>query len=449
MITLQILLFLAQVGYPGQYPPGQYPPGQYPGRYPGGSGIPIPGRGKKTTSTTEKKAADAQSVFFRGVVRQLDAKSVEIVAEDTRIITVQTNDNTAIPKNLAVGDSVEIDAKDDTKGGFLATSIKKTDAPILIPETGQKSAAGETASVEREAAPTTLKGPKYDAGDDGPPVLKRGKPKPHSPESEAVERPEVATNSAPPAPETTSGRPVSILRNGPPPPPSDPRMELIDRAKEAAEGFLVGLPNYVCTENTTRYQSEGKDWNAVDVVSVEVVFRDGKESYQNVQINGKASKKPIEDTGAWSTGEFGTILADLFSPATAAKFKYIRDSSASGIPAALYDFAVDRAHSHWRITIVSQSIFPSYKGSVWIDKKSGRVLRLEMQATQIPPEFPEDAAESAVDYGFVSFGTEKFFLPLHAEILGCHRGTNVCDKNVIEFRNYHKFTGDSKIIFNQ
>jgi hypothetical protein len=38
---------------------------------------------------------------------------------------------------------------------------------------------------------------------------------------------------------------------------------------------------------------------------------------------------------------------------------------------------------------------------------------------------------------------------VRAEVLSCDRGSNVCDRNVIEFRNYHKFTGESVIKFNQ
>ena len=58
--------------------------------------------------------------------------------------------------------------------------------------------------------------------------------------------------------------------------------------------------------------------------------------------------------------------------------------------------------------------------------------------------------ETAVDFDYISLGTpEKFLLPVHAEVLSCARGSNECDRNVIDFRNYHKFTGESTIKFNQ
>ena len=85
--------------------------------------------------------------------------------------------------------------------------------------------------------------------------------------------------------------------------------------------------------------------------------------------------------------------------------------------------------------------------TIWLDSKNARTLRIEMQAVEIPKEFLADTTESAVDYELVSLGTQKFLLPVHAEVLTCMRGTSTCDKNVIEFRNYHKFSGESTIQF--
>jgi len=36
---------------------------------------------------------------------------------------------------------------------------------------------------------------------------------------------------------------------------------------------------------------------------------------------------------------------------------------------------------------------------------------------------------------------------VHAETLSCQRGTSVCARNVIDFRNYHKYAGEAEIKF--
>ena len=44
--------------------------------------------------------------------------------------------------------------------------------------------------------------------------------------------------------------------------------------------------------------------------------------------------------------------------------------------------------------MASQSIRPAYRGAVWIDKETGRTLRIEMEAVDLPAAFPVDKAET-------------------------------------------------------
>jgi hypothetical protein len=100
--------------------------------------------------------------------------------------------------------------------------------------------------------------------------------------------------------------------------------------------------------------------------------------------------------------------------------------------------------------MASQTFVPGYGGSIWIDPKNGRVLRIEMQARGLPSQFPSDHVEMALDYEYVRLGgTEQFLLPTHSENLACQRGTALCSKNSIDFRNYHKYSGESTIEFHE
>jgi hypothetical protein len=225
---------------------------------------------------------------------------------------------------------------------------------------------------------------------------------------------------------------------------------LVRKATEAALQFTQTLPNYVCKEVVSRYESETSppSWHAVDVVTTDLVYDQGKENYKNIMVNGKPTDKPLEETGAWSTGEFGTLLIDLFAPATDAEFNFLRDGRTSGVDAKIYNFSVRRENSHWDIHFGSQSYTPAFEGSTWIDPKTGRVLRIEIEAKGLPSGFPSDHVESATDYAYVRLGdAQEYLLPTHAEILSCQRGTNYCSRNTIDFRNYHKYTGESSIQF--
>jgi hypothetical protein len=419
----------------GQYPPGQIP-GQYPpGRFPGG-GNPNGGnsRGSGRNSTSDKQSASQSSQTYRGVVRKLEGSSMDLEIEDTRFLIIDFSGASPKPPDLRVGDGLDVAASEDKDGMFHATSI------VFNRDIAQTINANDEISVQQQQEgrtgppPTILVRPDAaaDPDDSGPPVLKHGKP------------PQRASTPIP------DDAPTTPSRATPPTPAVNSRLALVEKAREVAATFLEGLPNYVVQENATRYVSETRQpsWNVIDIVSAEVVFDEHKESYRNIQINGKPSKKPPEESGAWSTGEFGTILGSLFSPYTDATFKYAQDDSISHRSASVFDFKVLRVRSNWRIWSPGQYILPAYRGSVWIDKETGEVLRLEMQAREIPEGFPEISIETAVDYDSIRLGTpEKFLLPVHSEILSCWRGSNECQRNVIEFRNYHKFTGESNIEF--
>jgi hypothetical protein len=432
---------LAQIGQPGQYPPGQYPPGRNPGN--NNPNNPFPSRGPKNSN--DKKDAPAAPRKFSGVIREVGEKSVDVEATDTRVLTFQISDQTTKSAPVHMGDEVDVEATQDKDGAFHALNIKVTKAAAPARAAAQPTAPAEPEPEGRTAAPPTIMvrpDQRYDDGDAGPPKLKRGAP----PVREAP-LPQATLPLPPPASE-----PAREAPDAPPPPPVDARKAFLEKARAVALEYVEKLPNYICTEVASRYVSETRvpSWAVVDVVSAEVVYEDRKESYRNVTINGKATKKSPEETGAWSTGEFGTILRNLFEPGTQADFKYAQGDTIAHLPASVYKFTVARARSTWKIMVPGQYIFPAYKGSVWIDKQNGNVLRIEMQARDIPEEFPRIVVESSVDYEYISLGApEKFLLPVHAEVLSCARGSNDCDRNVIDFRNYHKFVGESTIKISQ
>jgi hypothetical protein len=464
---------MAQIYPPGGgYPGGGYPGGGYPGQspYPGGrqptgSGIPVPGRSGKNSKTDPRATKNGDPLpNFRGNLKVMDDKTISVELGDKRVMDFRrdsktkffkSGDEVKVPK-FNLGDQVSVEASEDPGGYMTAVNVywekaaaggatTKTDDGVVDTwkDDPPKTIGSEHATDMKAPAPR-------DAEDPGPPKLKRGGvADPSREQAKAV--PETAPPNTPPADER---RPSVIRGDGDEDSVHIVQKKdepLIRKAADAAMEFTETLPSYVCSEMVTRSQSQSTPANfqAIDVVSMEVVYENGREDYRNIQINGRKSVKKIEETGgAWSTGEFGTVLVDLFSPATAADFKFRRDSRAGGIMAKMYDFDVDREHSHWSIHSGSQSYNPAYSGSVWIDPGTSRVLRIEMEAKGMPANFPLDHVESATDYQYVRLGDAKqYLLPVHAETLSCERGTNYCSRNVIDFRNCHKYTGESTITF--
>jgi hypothetical protein len=374
-------------------------------------------------------------------------------------------------KDQSKGQGSNVDAwKDDPKKGSPdpndgAAAAKSSPDPNDKPAPVRASPDPNDAPARPSATEVAPPPAPADPDDPGRPKLVRGKASDPSRERAAAV-PDSPPPSSRPAPSSapveeaqnlppainTNGTP-SILRGDEDPvvrrPSGDP---LIMKATEAALDFTEGLPNYVCQEMMARYQSttHPANWQALDVVSMAIVYESGQEDYRDLAINGKPVKKKMEQMeGAWSTGEFATVLIDLLSPATAAQFRYRRDERTSGVITKVYDFSVKRENSHWQIGMGGQTYRPAYKGSIWIDPATARVLRIESQAVGFPEDFPTDDVESAVDYQYTRLGDAKqYLLPVHAENLSCQRGSDFCSHNVIDFRNYHKYSGESTITFN-
>lgn len=283
-------------------------------------------------------------------------------------------------------------------------------APVSLAAQSGSSAPPATQSEEQSAPPCS----------NAPPIMKRG--------SEA---------ELPPCPDPAPGDSPDS------PPPSAP---LIERARYVAFQFAQKLPNFVCEEYMARYRQRGSDKVLIDIVSAEVVFNNGKETYRNVKVNSRPTDKAMMALGgASSTGEFASILLDLFSTPTDAQFRSGGSSPIAGFNAQVYDFHVQRENSHWNVEAESQTVRPAYQGSVWVDPASARVLRIEMQASRLPSGFPMSSVETAVDYSSVRIGENSSVLPVHAETLACDRSSPDCSHNIIDFRNYHEFKVDFKI----
>jgi hypothetical protein len=460
------LVLFAGIAFAQIYPPGMPPvyPGQrpYPGTGRTQGQIPAPSNGTKANEPLPN---------FRGVLRQMDAKTITLKLGDDRVLEFKRTDKTRFFKNgdeikapeFKPGDQVSIEGPEDQSGYMTAVNVYWEKAASAAGAAADKSEGGVDAwnvGDEAPSAGTEVKPPpaKPDPTDPGPPQLRRGKPadqsREHAPDTpEDSPAQQAAAARVPPA-ETAAARPIptapaSAARRDEELPfggrQTDP---LIRKAADAALDFTETLPNYVCQEVVGRSQSQTRpaNWQPVDVVTTEVVYENGKEDYRNVMIDGRPSKKKVEEVGAWSTGEFGTVLIDLFSPATATDFRPQGTSRMAGINAKEYTFEVARENSHWNVKMGSQSYRPPYDGAVWIDPATSRVLRIEMSGKGFPQDFPCDHVESATDYQYVRLGgTEQYLLPVHSEMLTCERGTNNCSKNVIDFRNYHKFEGESTI----
>ncbi|MBA3974852.1 MAG: hypothetical protein C0504_11620 [Candidatus Solibacter sp.] len=284
--------------------------------------------------------------------------------------------------------------------------------------------------------------------DPGRPILKRGgpatqrekpseAPPPAAPRGEPVYK-EIAVDE-----EGRGDKPLAVASA------ENDAEVLIERARAAAYEFNDKLPDFICDQLVVRYESKTRkpEWKQKDRVQVELTYAGGKEDYRNIRVNGKRLKKGSpEDSGSWSTGEFGTTLADIMASNTDAQFRLRKDdSTAAGLKAKVFNFSVAQANSHWTIRY-GRSVRPAYNGALWIDPESARVLRIEMDSRRLPVDYDIDKVEMSVDYGWVVISGQRYLLPVKSEVLACQTHSFSCLRNTIEYRNYRKFAVESQLL---
>jgi hypothetical protein len=493
-------------GQTGNCPPGQYPPCNNRRNQPIDS---TPGRSSKTKSNKNSNAVVTTTI---GTIRRSVANQVVVEPADHRIVWYRVTSTTKFMKNnkevdaaaFTPGDHATIDSTADDEDMYTAVEVRfdkegdpeerahateDWDLPKL--EGGPVGKGGAVQrdpgderpvlrransgddSAQKEAAPaasapqtaktqapppepednrpaTTVKppDPPRDPDDPGPPSLRRGVPSTrqmadlppprYEPLPDAPPKPAAANapRQAADAPPAFQGKPV------------DP---IIEKAREAASNYMSSLPNYFCQQMTARYQSDHPKtgWDALDVVTADVAYEDGHESYKNIKVGNKAVGKSMEDIGGTrSTGEFSSVLEDLLSPYTDASFRKSGTDTLHGRSTWVYKYEIPRERSHWRIEAPSQLYYPAHTGTIWIDKETSRVMRIEQGTINMPRLFPFDTVETVTDYEFISLAAGvKYLLPADAEVLSCLRGTSMCSRNRLEFRNYRKFGAESSITF--
>jgi len=433
-----------------------------------GGGLPTPGSGR-LTQRNEPSDTQMAHVSYSGVLKQVDDKSLVLQLGDGRILTIKVSPETKFYGNsreiesddLKPGDHLTVQADEDQNNYLHATAVALQQA--ASGQTAQSSASSPASSSVSGGGdrPQLKRAPGQTAGDSAtqqasaaglaPASSSQAQAAPYAPPTQSQAQSTAPCSDAPPI--MKRGKQADLPPCPDPPLAAapvrslSPTASLIERAREEAFEFSEKLPNFICEEFMSRFTKRGREAEMpLDVVSAEIIYDNAQESYRNVKIDDHATDKALQEIdGSWSTGEFASTLLELFHPDTDAQFRSGGASTIAGFSAQVYDFQVRGENSHWVVQSGSQSLNAAYEGSVWVDPQTARVLRIEMQARDIPPDFPMDTVESAVDYSYVVIGGTSFLLPVHAESLGCDRGTGYCSHNLIDFRNYHEYTSTIKI----
>ncbi len=242
----------------------------------------------------------------------------------------------------------------------------------------------------------------------------------------------------------------------PPAPNAMQQAAIMEEVREYALNYSKSLPNFLTTQVVRRYQagapgsrysprSSEPSWVQVDLLTLRLSYFDQKEEYKLILHNNSPTTQDYRSVGgATSTGEFGSLLRDIFEPRTHARFAWDGWATLRGQLVMAFSYSVEQANSQWGIEYEKKDhIVPAYSGRVLIDKDTHVVMRITLNADDIPASFPVKMATTILDYDYTDISGHKFLLPLKSETQ--MRADGVLSRNDTEFRLYRKYSAEAEI----
>jgi len=211
-----------------------------------------------------------------------------------------------------------------------------------------------------------------------------------------------------------------------------PETLLVARLKDHLRDQLAHLPDYTCLEDIVRYHRQPGPHNnllPLDHLGLEVLYSGTREWYGWPGARTLDEANPARFIGAGMIGDglFALFQRTVFL-SNAATYTY-RGREASGEtneppeerlqgqPAAVrYDFRVPRLLSGQKISLVGGLGTVGLKGSFWADPRSLDLLRLTVEADEIPPYLPLAEMSARVDYAHTRIGSSNILLAQNADL---------------------------------
>ncbi|MBV9507439.1 MAG: hypothetical protein JO323_20795 [Acidobacteriia bacterium] len=257
----------------------------------------------------------------------------------------------------------------------------------------------------------------------------------------------------------SAAAPVTQVKTVPKPPPSsEEQAAIIDDVREYALNYSKTLPDYICTLVVRRYaapipggrygghRGDDPSWQLQNTLTVKLSYFEQKEDYKLILVNNTPTQVDYARVGGTrSSGDFGTLLREVFEPASEAHFEWDHWGLLRGRPTYVFAYHVKEERSKWHVTADQEDTIPAYRGLIHVDQETRQVLRISLEAVDLPPAFPVKQASDTLDYDYQDVGGQMFLLPLKNKVL--ISGGEVLTRNDNEYHLYHKYSAESEIKF--
>jgi hypothetical protein len=227
-------------------------------------------------------------------------------------------------------------------------------------------------------------------------------------------------------------------------------VELLQRIRQKMAENLTGLPNYTCrlTVERSRKLKSADRFEPIDTLRLEVALSGSRELYAwpgDSHFEEKRIDEMVPGGGTIGNGDFALHARAVFA-GKAAIFTYGGETPQTGRAVVQYHFRIARLKSEYVISNGVKSAAVGYHGSFWVDKETLDLLRLQLQADDIPSELSVSEAEHMLEYQRVRIGEASYLLPRASELVLVDAAGNA-SRNQTRFSECRQYTGQSVLSF--
>jgi hypothetical protein len=151
--------------------------------------------------------------------------------------------------------------------------------------------------------------------------------------------------------------------------------------------------------------------------------------------------------GPIGTGFFGGYLMVIFET-DAKKFTFESEIAVNGRSLFEYSFQVMKSDSHYKVRLDTSWIYVAYSGTFQVDPETDDLVRMTIQAADLPPATGECMSTTTMEFEMVRIGDDQFLLPRQSRQRFVSPNGDEAE-NTTGFTNCREYRGESTVNFFQ
>jgi hypothetical protein len=225
--------------------------------------------------------------------------------------------------------------------------------------------------------------------------------------------------------------------------------QLLEKAHSANDDLYASLKSFVCQEEIQRFRSNlsGSKTHSIDQVSANLSFENGVEHYSDIRQNTHRLPSISAIEGAWSEGEFGTLLQQTAQLLVTQPVVFVAFTTLDASPAAIYRFSVTEEQSPWDLEVGLRHYRIPFTTDVWISTGSGEILKITRKSIAIPETTRISEIDWDVTLDAVDLDGKTWRLPTAAAYSVSYTDANRREWNQMSFSDYRRYGSESSLRF--